>query len=831
MKAFLSHSSTDKDIVEPIAELLTAWSCTYDKYAFDASTSFLDSIRSHLQQSSIFVFFASKESVTRPYVNFEIEEAEYAKLFGKIKKFLIIALDDVDKKLIPEWMKRDKYIESRDPFYISREIMDVISSLRAGDKNGYFVGRYGDLAMVDELQSEFGLTNRLRYLFISGLFNIGRTTFIEKITRDKLSFARCLPIPVEDGDKCLEIALNLYDLTPQSLSIDASKEYKSRLEVLPEYCIADEIGNLMQYFMGHREIIIFKDEGGVVDNDGLLRESIEILIESLLKINNLHFFFVSRRKPHSEKMKLPHLKLDSLKQSAMVDLILSIARDKSVKMEPEQANEIASFSGGFPPSAAQAVALCKEYGTERLIANKRELISFRSSIFLKIMSDYILTTEQKTLLQLLGTYSGLTFAMLQDILEFDPNLLADDLVKLIDMSLVEINDDTYYIAPPIFDSVSQMLKRPSLEVHQKTFDVLTGYIHKTSKENARFIHFSRLSYRASIYLNKKDDDKIHFKSDLIKMADNFYQDRDYSSAIIAAREALEHDERSFTVHWILMRSLIQDSQISTFDKDYAAFVKVSAYKYHHYILGFKARKEGDTELAIKEYERAVELGYDVFPVHRELAQCYLALGDIEKSLHHAEIALSIRDDNKYLVDIIAKIYIIKKDYFSAEKFISKLKFIDSESYYLHRMSTLELRRGNIKKAIEFSIESIDKSQRSTFEQLAHCANCYIVDKDPNNAKIYVSRIEKFYPRLKSNKNDIVKTLKAKIELCNNNYTAAFNIYSTLKDKKSRYTQALLDSIINVAIQDKKLSKIDSLKYENLQKSIDDKDDDYIIISL
>jgi hypothetical protein len=59
-RAFLSHASSDKDYVEPVAEKLGRARVLVDSVVFDAGEDFRPEIRRTLDASDTFVFFVSK---------------------------------------------------------------------------------------------------------------------------------------------------------------------------------------------------------------------------------------------------------------------------------------------------------------------------------------------------------------------------------------------------------------------------------------------------------------------------------------------------------------------------------------------------------------------------------------------------------------------------------------------------------------------------------------------------------------------------------------------------------------------------------------------------
>lgn len=94
MKAFLSHSSLNKDYVEAVALELGRQFCVFDKFAFHSGIEFKTSIERGLDDSSIFVLFASPEALASLWVNFEITEAFYGLLKKRLHRILVLFLGD-----------------------------------------------------------------------------------------------------------------------------------------------------------------------------------------------------------------------------------------------------------------------------------------------------------------------------------------------------------------------------------------------------------------------------------------------------------------------------------------------------------------------------------------------------------------------------------------------------------------------------------------------------------------------------------------------------------------------------------------------------------------
>jgi len=80
MKAFLSHSSEDKEFVQAIARELGRQFCVFDEYSFETGEQLKRSIEQGIDDSSIFVLFASRKALDSVWVEFEEQEAWFRQL-------------------------------------------------------------------------------------------------------------------------------------------------------------------------------------------------------------------------------------------------------------------------------------------------------------------------------------------------------------------------------------------------------------------------------------------------------------------------------------------------------------------------------------------------------------------------------------------------------------------------------------------------------------------------------------------------------------------------------------------------------------------------------
>ena len=124
MKAFLSHSSIDKEFVREIANKLGRLNCVFDERSFSSGDNFKSAIEDSLENSSVFVFFATRDSLQSFWCSFEIDEAFYSQLKSKIDNAIVYVLDDEGVSLdqLPHWLKKSLIKNESSPAVIARDI-------------------------------------------------------------------------------------------------------------------------------------------------------------------------------------------------------------------------------------------------------------------------------------------------------------------------------------------------------------------------------------------------------------------------------------------------------------------------------------------------------------------------------------------------------------------------------------------------------------------------------------------------------------------------------------------------------------------------------------
>jgi hypothetical protein len=309
-KAFLSHSSKDKELVEKIAGQLGKNNCHYDKFTFEAGNLTLDEILKGLDDTDVFVLFISNDALDSEWVDKEIRQAKILNSDFKIDRIFPIIIDkrvNHNDPRIPDWIRKPYNLKVFDnQVIILKKIKQLLREsnfkqfAHLREINDLFVGR-------NDIMQEFerklvNIDNSKPTCIIASSFfeGMGRRTFlrnglIKTRTIDKWYEPVPISISAKESIEDFLYKLNFVEATPEVFKKDfATEELKSKIELGRKY---------IKKFADNNEILFIIDEGSIVlPNHNLVEWFKEIISASELQ-NQVCICLISKFKPYFPKIK------------------------------------------------------------------------------------------------------------------------------------------------------------------------------------------------------------------------------------------------------------------------------------------------------------------------------------------------------------------------------------------------------------------------------------------------------------------------------------------------------------------------------------------------
>lgn len=185
IKAFISHSSADKDFVRHLVDLLGRDYFRIDCYDFDSAYRTMDEINRSIEESTQFILLISKDSLSSPWVEKEIGTAKRL-LRSRFWPFIIdrqVSLEDVPGWIRDEDVLNLKYYDT--PELLARDIEQKFRKIVWGAnpltkmRESVLAGRNAD---IDKFENKYlsGKGNKLRAVLISGRDGVGKDFFAKQ---------------------------------------------------------------------------------------------------------------------------------------------------------------------------------------------------------------------------------------------------------------------------------------------------------------------------------------------------------------------------------------------------------------------------------------------------------------------------------------------------------------------------------------------------------------------------------------------------------------------------------------------------------------------------
>ncbi len=739
MKAFLSHSSKDKELVLAVANQLGRQYAIVDQQVFETGNDLRELIMKYLDESSVFVLFASKCALDSSWVQFEVDEAFMRKIQSNISKCLVFLIDTINTSDVPAWLRKAVIKQTLSPKTIAREIRYHLDELFRQKDQQFFYGRNSDLIRLQKELMPIDGSDAPRFFVVNGLPGIGRRSFVRRGAADFLNLKRSVIIKIENSETIHDIAISIASHLTLFTSLKAFESSALKLRALSEKDAVSRIIDDLRAMTRNGEVPIFYDDGGIIDENGDITTAIGSILSMFATDDEAYLGIVTRRRPSDRG--IPCVPIDPINTDDVKRLLHALCGAMEQKVTVPQINELADFIGGYPPSAHYACKLGKDYGIELILKDKSRVVDFRAGAFVKYLKTVALKDAHYDALKLLATYSPLPIKVIGDALGHNAEILSSLIIFLKDHSLVTIDEhNNYSIADPVRDAINRTVGFAGDSEAKKVIDSLNE-IMKESDAEIPHVDVIRVAFRARALTSDPDyKSYFHFASDLIRLTKEYYHRRLYKDAINFAKLALEELPSNSEIHGFLIRAFAQEERFPESLKALENAKRYLTLKDYYYNLGFYHRKDGDIRKAIKAYENAIDNGRGGVAVFRELAQCFIEVDEEPEALKYINKAYSLRPDNKFVVDLKVAIAVRVGSEEDARNGLSQLKLIEDDNFYKHRESTVELKFGSTERAYSASKEAIALSAKPTFSMIAQLAQCAIKTRRLPEAKNLIDDI-------------------------------------------------------------------------------------------
>src|SRR5271156_4372062 len=226
-------------------------------------------IEKGLDESSVFVLFASRDALASVWVNFEQDEAWFRKLRDTLSVSLVYLIESgltaVD---LPEWLRRAKISPQNVAKAAARDIRLHLDELLLRRQRSYFVGRIRDMAALKQALTPIDGSPSPRAMFISGLPGIGRRSLVRQVTSGILNLRKQVEIRIGEGDTSNDICIRVADIVEPYSTQEGFARIVKEISELPESDAVLRTFENLKRMVSQNELPLFVDEGGLLDSEG-----------------------------------------------------------------------------------------------------------------------------------------------------------------------------------------------------------------------------------------------------------------------------------------------------------------------------------------------------------------------------------------------------------------------------------------------------------------------------------------------------------------------------------------------------------------------------------
>ncbi|MEY0949258.1 TIR domain-containing protein [Providencia manganoxydans] len=740
IKAFLSHSSADKDeYVRKVAESLGKENIHYDEWTFEAGEKPLDEILSGLNRTDLFVLFLSQNALKSEWVQREIIEAKTLLTEEKIAKVFPIVIDDIttykDDK-IPDWLKNYNLKPIKRALVASKRIQHKLRELswskhpELKKRHSMFVGRNDK---QDEFEGRIHDFCRAKpsTIFATGLPGVGRRTFLHRAlvkTNVSESIYKPSSIYLDDSVSIEDFILKINDLG--LIDLGDNVLYLSEKSIEDKRAI---IHSVMYEAYKNKEVIYILDDGCLINYQRSITEWFHDVIITY-ELSDFPIFAIASKyrvnfhnKPMNDKFFF--VELPELNPKERANLLSQLLRLYNVDMSKDDFNSVNNLLFGLPDQIMFAVDIIRSDNRTKLIDKLPILTEYNTDRASILLRKYDNNESALNFIRLLAQFEIISSDFIFKIAEekeYFPileELVSESICELIgiDGEIIRLND-----------VIRDYIKRNKIKLNNDFTDKLDKQVRILIQDDAVFERDSSeyiYSIKEALKRGYDVDPKLLIPSHYLRCMKDLYFSKGSLDKIIELADVILQKNNHLDsrvkndIRYYLCLALAKK-------KDSRLLSEVQEIKgdEHNFLLGFYYRLSGRYDDALQRFSPIVNAPYVGSRAKREIVQVYVQLEEYEKALTFAKNNYEENRGNQFHTQAYFHCLInsdnVHANKSTLETLINDLRNIDSEQSVEMAdiaLSLFEMKVNNDKqRAIDLITDAVYRYPETYYPLLTFC---------------------------------------------------------------------------------------------------------------
>ena len=654
MRAFLSHSSLDKDLVIAIHEELGREATWIDRAEIEWGDQFVERIEEGVERASDFVLFWSESSARSEWIRFELNMAFIRKMEGQAIRIRIVKLDKTE---LPLRLKHLHYIDVSD---VSDPLEIIVKNLRNLLEEPVSGVRHRFLNRNEELDRiESAIDDPDSYLIVlRGFLGIGKTSLAQEAIRRFFSGSETVLVNVSSGTGPIELALRLSaEGGNKELPVGLTAE-EARTEI--------QLG--IERIANEGRFIVFSNVQHWLNEEARPVEPLITILDALSRIPSMRNRPALMTTTRGVRLPAHHFKgvvsvnIDGLAAQHIATLTrIWFELIQGRQLPHEDSMELAPQLHGHPIAAKLAAGLVAQYGVKHLLDYPNELISLRRDLASMLIREIKISDSSIRLLEALALLEvPVPAVVLNAGIGLGDESFQNAVADATQSGLVESRDGL---------ALHPLLQDYYWRTHLHREDYKTGaerlgravwqYATNLDKTSVEFNVLLPATVRLYALAGQLDE-ALKLRSDLLgelaQAAITHYDRRNYELADQFLQHVLNFDPANWIMRLYRGRIMIRFQQWTFADQWLGHMLEERPYD------TVLQRLIGWRYLRAREYERALPILTSVIAARpnyvtalRDAAECLHRLGRDNEALTFLEQAKENENVSPYVLDLEARI--------------------------------------------------------------------------------------------------------------------------------------------------------------------------------
>lgn len=672
-KAFISHSSAQKEFVSEVVRELGRDYVHVDMYCFEAGGELNEEIANYIDSSNIFVLMLSDMALNSKWVIQEAKLVRTKMIDGEDVVFLPFIIDNVISHNDPrfddnglKWIKKYLIVPENSPSIVARVIKRKLRATiwekepTIKKREKLFFGR--DLDMNELRLKLYSNTNsQKRSIIISGLSHVGRKRllkeFIWRHINDLHEAYEPIRIVMTESDGIDRFVQQLNEVVRVYDNITLLDMMK-----YPDKCLK-AAAVLLNKIADCQERVFVRDEKCIVLGSGRFTDWFVDLVKQRELHPMIHLFVASRFTPLANaENNFPEVivrQIKGLDKQNIMALFNAYAKNRKIVLDDTQTRDFVKDLKGYP---RQVYDVVDSIADGDIITAKRQLpqiVTMFDGNLVDILNEIDKTPHAKDILVLLSVFDFVSYDLLARVC---PDDISESLTLFRNYSLYEsFGSANQYIrlSPVMADYISRSRITMPLSYRQKlrkeTRKILTEMDDSLTDLSSQLLAIKEILKDSKV----KSKERYLIPSFVLKVIIEEYKagnDENVKTLVeILLNDNISngYDEISRSIHYWYCCTLcrLKDrkflSEVNYFNN--------SDYSYY-FLRGFYERHQRHFSKAEKYFEKALECNKPsserdyVSKAEHELVMVKMELEDYKGALNLAEKSYERDKDNSYHIE-------------------------------------------------------------------------------------------------------------------------------------------------------------------------------------